>query len=82
MLIDAITYPNWAGDSKDYKAAQREGRRKRRKYLQGLHRIIAGGDEFSAIPGVDVLTDLSMIEGWFGVHQREGRLGAVPVVEG
>jgi hypothetical protein len=73
--IDAITYPLWSGDSKNYKAAAREGRRLRRKYMQDLHRQATGAGKYEEVPGVDVLRSLDQIEGWFGGHEK--KLGQV-----
>src|SRR5690606_26444735 len=43
--IIAITFPLWSGDSKDHKAAAREGNRRRTKYLNELAK--AAGQETS-----------------------------------
>lgn len=71
-LLSVVTFPHWSGESKNHKAAAREGDRKRRKFVQHMERLARGLGKFDAVDGVDVLGATGDIGGdlraWMGAH--------------
>lgn len=68
-LLNLHTFIHWSGQSSGkISPAQREGNRKRRKYVQDRLRVARGLGRYDEIPGVDYLRNSSEVRAWFGAH--------------